>query len=223
MPGTASAADSGEYELGVKFRSDVDGYITGIRFYKGPANNGTHVGNLWSSTGTLLASAVFTDETPTGWQQVDFGTPVAITANTIYVASYHTPNGGYAFDGAYFLNAGKDSPPLHALQNGMSGGNGVFSPGPMAFPSNSFNAANYWVDVVFAQSLEDQTAPEITPDQVHDARQLARHRDVGDRRGVEHAARLQHQPLDPDGVALEPAGGHHHGGAGGVRQSTPCR
>ncbi len=162
VPGTASAADSGEYELGVKFTSDVDGFITGIRFYKGPANNGTHVGNLWTSTGTLLASAVFSGETATGWQQVDFGSPVAITADTIYVASYHTPNGGYAFDGGYFLSAGKDSPPLHALPSGTSGGNGVFVPGPIAFPTNSFNAANYWVDVVFAQSLEDSTAPVIS-------------------------------------------------------------
>ena len=162
VPGTASAADNGEYELGVKFKSDVDGFITGIRFYKGLANTGTHAGNLWSSSGTLLAHAIFTNESPTGWQQVDFSSPVAITANTTYIASYHTPNGGYAFDAAYFLNAGKDSPPLHALQNGTTGGNGVFSPGPMAFPSNSFNAANYWVDVVFAQSLEDQTAPAIS-------------------------------------------------------------
>jgi hypothetical protein len=33
-------------ELGVKFTSDVDGQVTGIRFYKGSGNSGTHVGNL---------------------------------------------------------------------------------------------------------------------------------------------------------------------------------
>ena len=37
---------------------------------------------------------------------MNFGTPVAITANTTYVASYHTPNGGYAFDPAYFTTDG---------------------------------------------------------------------------------------------------------------------
>ena len=36
-------------ELGVKFRSDVAGYITGIRFYKGAGNTGTHVGHLWTT------------------------------------------------------------------------------------------------------------------------------------------------------------------------------
>jgi hypothetical protein len=75
-------------ELGVTFRSDVNGYIAGIRFYKSSANTGTHVGNLWTSTGSLLATATFTAETASGWQQVNFSSPVAVTANTVYVASY---------------------------------------------------------------------------------------------------------------------------------------
>ena len=43
-----STNDTSAVELGVKFRSDVAGYITGIRFYKGPDNTGTHVGHLWT-------------------------------------------------------------------------------------------------------------------------------------------------------------------------------
>ena len=38
----------------MKFRATQAGYITGIRFYKGSGNTGTHVGSLWSKTGTLL-------------------------------------------------------------------------------------------------------------------------------------------------------------------------
>ena len=63
----------------------MNGYITGIRFYKGSGNTGTHVGHLWTSTGTLLATATFSNETASGWQQVNFATPVAITAGTTYV------------------------------------------------------------------------------------------------------------------------------------------
>ena len=54
-PSTPTFADPGAVELGVRFRSDTSGWITAVRFYKGPGNVGTHVGNLWSSTGTLLA------------------------------------------------------------------------------------------------------------------------------------------------------------------------
>ena len=40
---------------------------------------------------------------------------------------------------------------LHALANGASGGDGVYTyAGASTFPANSFNASNYWVDVVFS-------------------------------------------------------------------------
>jgi hypothetical protein len=152
-PATPAAADGASVELGVKVRSDVNGSITGIRFYKGTGNTGTHIGSLWSSTGTRLATGTFSNETATGWQLLTFTTPVPITAGTVYVASYFAPAGHYAADGGYFATAGTDTPPLHALQDGVSGGDGVYAyAGSSTFPSNTFNATNYWVDVVFATS-----------------------------------------------------------------------
>src|SRR5208337_4709334 len=120
-PANGDPGSDSSVELGVKFQADFDGSITGIRFYKFAANTGTHVGNLWSSSGTLLASATFTSESGSGWQEVDFTSPVAVTANTVYIASYHADAGHYALDGGYFASAGFDNPPLHALQNGVSG------------------------------------------------------------------------------------------------------
>jgi hypothetical protein len=150
VPVNASDPDAVATNVGVKFTSDVNGYITGIRFYKGTANTGTHIGALWTSGGALLATATFTNETASGWQQVNFATPVAVTANTVYVASYLAPNGGYAGDNSYFASAGVDRPPLHALQDGLSGGNGVYTYGAStAFPASTYNSSNYWVDVMF--------------------------------------------------------------------------
>ncbi len=161
-PGTASVNDPNAVELGVKFRSDIDGFISGIRFYKGTGNTGPHVGNLWDSSETQLATATFTNETASGWQQVDFSTPVAVTANTVYVASYHTETGNYAADNSYFAAGGVDRPPLHALQDGVSGGNGVYLYGPGGFPSNTFGSTNYWVDVVFT-TTGGTPGPDTTP------------------------------------------------------------
>ena len=150
QPGLVDSGPDSAVELGVKFTSDVAGSITGIRFYKAVANTGTHVGNLWASNGAKLASATFTSETGSGWQQVNFSTPVAILANTVYVASYHTNVGHYSDNQNYFANAGIDNPPLHALKNGTSGYDGVYAYGASsAFPSNGWNSSNYWVDVVF--------------------------------------------------------------------------
>jgi hypothetical protein len=142
--GASDAADTSAVNLGVQFQAASSGHITGIRFYKEVDNTGTHVGSLWSSTGTLLATGTFSNETASGWQELDFSTPVAVTAGTTYVASYFTSTGHYAF-----TSGGLSSPvtngPLTALASG-----GVFAYGSSnAFPSSSYNASNYWVDVVY--------------------------------------------------------------------------
>jgi Domain of unknown function (DUF4082) len=151
--------DAGSYpalELGVRFWSESNGYITGLRFYKGANDTGAHVADLWSSSGGLLASAAVPvgSESPSGWQQVNFSAPVPITANTVYVASYHTTTGHFAVDHNYFVSAGVDNGPLHALANVVSGGaNGVYAySATSAFPSSTYNSENYWVDVVFGYS-----------------------------------------------------------------------
>ncbi len=159
VPARVDDGDTSSVELGLKFRSDVDGFVTGIRFYKGAANTGTHTGSLWSSTGTLLASLTFTGETASGWQQASFAAPVAITSNTVYVVSYHAPVGHYSGDETYFSTSGVESPPLHALRQGVSGSNGVYIYGSSAaFPTSTYRSTNYWVDVVFRSA----SAPMVT-------------------------------------------------------------
>ena len=168
-PGNPSEDDSKPVELGVKFAADVDGWISGIRFYKGGGNTGTHVGRLWTVGGTKLAEATFTDETGTGWQTVRFATAVEIDAGTTYVASYHAPNGHFAFDRPYF-GAAHLAPPLRAFADGAAGPNGVFSYGPGWFPTTGGTlpgatpgATNYYVDVLFETSEPpDETAPVLT-------------------------------------------------------------
>jgi hypothetical protein len=148
-PATVDSNDGSSVELGVKFTAEAAGTITGIRFYKASTNTGTHVGSLWSSTGTLLASATFTSETASGWQQVSFPTPVAISPNTTYVAGYFAPKGHYSDTSSGFASAGVSNPPLQALANATSA-NGVYKYGSAsAFPTNSYKATNYWVDVDF--------------------------------------------------------------------------
>jgi len=152
-PTTPDVGSDSPVELGVRFYSDTPGYITGIRFYKSAANTGTHIGNLWSSGGALLASATFTAETTSGWQQVNFSSPVAITANTAYVASYHTTIGHYAGDASYFAAAGVNRSPLHTYANTSATPEGPYTYGSTSqFPVSTYNSANYWVDVVFAGS-----------------------------------------------------------------------
>jgi hypothetical protein len=158
-PGLVTENDPNPVELGLQFQSSQAGTITGIRFYKGPSNTGTHVGHLWTGTGTLLTSATFTNETGSGWQQVNLASPVTIQPNTIYVVSYHC-NGFYSADNSYFNSAVTNGPLTAPASGSVSGGNGVYAYGSgTSFPTNSFLASNYWVDVVFAAGGGSNTPP----------------------------------------------------------------
>ncbi|MEW1823818.1 DUF4082 domain-containing protein, partial [Arthrobacter sp. NPDC080031] len=170
---TATGIDSGDNrssELGVRFTSDAAGTISAIRFYKGTSNKGTHVGSLWTTGGQLLATGTFANETATGWQTLTFAQPVAVAANTTYVASYFAPVGHYSQEEDYFYphpsaspagNNSVDSPPLHFLRNTASNPNGLYSLSTSStFPTQTYRAEYYWIDVVFNPSTP--VAPAVT-------------------------------------------------------------
>ena len=143
--GAVEAADTSVVNLGVRFQASGDGTITGVRFYKEADDSGPHTGSLWTSSGTLLATGTFSNETASGWQELDFSTPVPVTAGTTYVASYFTNTGHYAYTSGG-LSSAVTNGPLTALAAG-----GVYAYGaPNTFPSNTFGASNYWVDVVYS-------------------------------------------------------------------------
>jgi hypothetical protein len=151
IPETQEQFDHQSVELGVRFTSDVAGFIEAIRFYAGQNDTGSHAASLWSSGGALLGRATLAVTGPAGWQQVNLTTPVAIQPNTVYIASYHTNVGYYASDDFYFASHGVDSPPLHAPADGVGGSNGLYTYGANpVFPGQTYNSENYWVDVVFA-------------------------------------------------------------------------
>jgi hypothetical protein len=138
--------------------------VSGIRYYKRSTAAGAHVGSLWSSSGSLLAQATFTNESASGWQQVSFSSPVQILPNTLYVASYHAPTGQYAVSQNAFTSLGVDNGVLHVPSSGSSGGNGIYLySSSSVFPTNTYLATNYWVDVVFTDSASQGPTPTPTP------------------------------------------------------------
>ncbi len=176
-PETTDSGDAESVELGVQFTSESAGTVTGIRFYKSANNKGTHIGSLWTYKGELLASATFTNESASGWQQVTFSKPVQIKAETTYIAGYFAPVGHYAIANNYFYTppaAGGqilNSPPLHALTANGEAVSGVYSSEnglytyskSTVFPQSSYEGSNYWVDVTFEP--EGGSAP-VAPGQV---------------------------------------------------------
>jgi uncharacterized protein DUF4082/MBG domain-containing protein/Big-like domain-containing protein len=209
VPTIETVDDPNAVELGVGFYSDTSGYIDGIRFYKSAANTGVHVGSLWTTGGALLAQATFISESASGWQEVDFPTPVAITSNTMYVASYHTNTGDYSATPGFFTTSDYDNPPLHAPGN-TSNPNGLFAYSPVpTFPTGTFNGNNYDVDVVFTQSplpaSITATAPNAAP-AIGTTEQLQADAFYGDGTSSDISSQVTWTSADPTVVTVSASG-----------------
>jgi hypothetical protein len=134
----------GPFELGVKFQSSVAGHVTGLRYYRVTGETGTHIGHLWSATGTLLGTTAFTNEGASGWQTASFATPIAVSAHITYVASVNSNSVlGYTSHG---LAASVSNGTLSTVADGL---NGVYSATKGSFPTSSSGGTNYFRDVVF--------------------------------------------------------------------------
>jgi len=142
------ARPSSAVTLGVKFKSSRDGQVIGAKFYTETLAGSTHIASLWTSAGTLLASATFSNITTASWkwQYVYFNVPVPITANTLYVISYFSPDGSYTYGNTIF-NSDLVSGDLTAPGGGV---NGLYSYGAgNTFPASvSPTNASYFVDTL---------------------------------------------------------------------------
>lgn len=143
-PSNSNASDSGTpYELGVKFKSTKAGQITAIRYWKAPSEAGTHVGTIWTATGSPLASVTFTQETASGWQQQALNSPLNIEANTTYVVSVNS-NGYFSLSYDQLATSIVNGD----LSTVVDGNNGLFG-SPNNFPVGSYRNSNYFRDIVF--------------------------------------------------------------------------
>jgi hypothetical protein len=176
IPAVADSGDGNGVELGMTFTTETAGTVSAVRFYKSSGNTGTHVGNLWSASGQSLGRATFSNETASGWQQVAFATPVAVSANTRYVVSYYAPVGHYAQEAGYMYlhpsaqpdgNNSADSAPLHVLRNTQGTANGLYSySSASTFPVSTYHGENYWVDVVYSASQAPTPTAPAAPSNV---------------------------------------------------------
>jgi Domain of unknown function (DUF4082) len=159
-PAQTEAYDRKSIELGVRFSTSVNGTIVALKFYKASINTGVHTGTLWTNTGAKLASGTFSKESASGWQTLTLAKPVAVTAGTNYVASYHAPIGRYSETQQQFLRG-------RTVGNSLiKATGGVYTYSAAAkFPTTSWNSSAYGVDVSFLAGKGAVTAsgPTSTP------------------------------------------------------------
>jgi hypothetical protein len=160
VPARVSDPDNVSVELGMRFQARAVGVLSAIRFYKSPANTGIHVGTLWDAYGNRMSTVTFTNETASGWQQAKLPYPITTTKLSTYVISYLAPRGHYAADERFFASS-RSTTSLLAYGDSQ-GRNGVYKYGK-GFPTGSYNATNYYVDVVFTPSAAPTTTTTAAP------------------------------------------------------------
>ena len=154
-PEVLSSDDTGQVNLGVQFVASSGGAITGIKFYKGHGRHrhpcGLALDPAWDAAGDARRSP--TRPRPAGRRSIS--NPVEITAGTTYVASYHS-NGHYAVDKQLFR--------LPPVTNGLLTAPGTstafsaYRTRPTLFPTGTYHAGNYWVDVLFISGSQPITS-----------------------------------------------------------------
>jgi rhamnogalacturonyl hydrolase YesR len=149
VPANTTGNDSSSVELGLRFSSNVAGSVTGARIYCASNSSGTHTVHLWNSTGTSLGTATL--PACSGWTAVNFASSIAVTAGSTYTISYHTTE--YPWNTEFFTAAVTNGNNLTAPANA-----GVYGYGSSpAYPSSTWEATNYWVDVLFTPATATPT------------------------------------------------------------------
>ncbi|MFS8099313.1 DUF4082 domain-containing protein [Lentzea alba] len=131
--------DDQAVELGVRITVDRPGSLTGMNIRRGDYT-GAVTARVWSASGTLLAEQAA--PAAQRFPLITFDTPVPVSPGNEYVVSYYTPAGGYVSTENYFVG-GLAHTPFYVPVNG-----GVYRYGG-GFPTDSWNASNYWVQPTF--------------------------------------------------------------------------
>lgn len=162
-PTSTNATDAQEYALGVTWYTVTPGWCLGAKWrFPSTLPTGSVTAKLWRVTppdtvqanATELASATFASPTAGVVNEVRWSSPVAVTANTIYVVSIKTAD-RYVVSSNFFTVT-VTSGDLRAPQGNTDPlGTGTVFNGKLntnaghLFPHQSFSFSNYWVDTIF--------------------------------------------------------------------------
>jgi hypothetical protein len=156
-PQTPVDPDTHSVTLGVQFFSTQVGTINGVRFYRGAKSSSGYSAAIFDGmSGARLAFKSVSTEpchSVPCWEELDFSTPLSISANKTYIATYFVKGGHYAGDNQGLANKVTSGPLTAPASSQAAGGNGVYIYGSSLLrPNSTYQATNYWVDISFTPS-----------------------------------------------------------------------
>jgi len=158
IPSVDNASDGTAYSLGTRFKPQVNGTITGIRWYfplSVDAVVPVKAGLYYMPTSYLMDQTEFSLSAAPGWNSVDFDTPLVVTAGELYQAAIWTPH--------HYVATNNYSWPKTSGDLITETPGGFFTAGEdFAIPNNSFSNGNYFVDVLFTPEGDEEVSEPLT-------------------------------------------------------------
>lgn len=158
--GGTNPSDGGSYTMGMQFTLSQSATLTGIWFYSYSTAPTVPGGCAVYQVAGNSVVAGSENDTPTwsgaagsGWIKCTYASGPVLSASTAYKVVVVGSGGFYSATSHYWDSgagaAGLTSGIITAPNNaGGDGGQDTFNNAvPLTYPANSFNAANYWVDV----------------------------------------------------------------------------
>lgn len=144
-----------DYELATRYVANADITISAIRVWcgSGSASVTGREGRIWSTGGTVLATATMDASLPLSqWTAYNLNTPLDISDGTTFDVSYETLQFYGAISGDY---------PNDSSDALVTATQGRFSTTPEDFPTNT-TATFYGIDVIYTANIGGNQAPEVT-------------------------------------------------------------
>jgi hypothetical protein len=171
-PSTLALGPGYPVVTGQRINISCSGTIPGIWWYRTAADTGTLTASLWTTGGSLLATAAGDPAAGPGYRFIAFSSPVSVSAGTTVIASIWHPNGAYGYDnteagaGHGFDGRSVTSPStcLTSPATSAPAPNGVYAwtSSTATFPSLTYASSEYFVSPGFLAGAVSTTTTSTT-------------------------------------------------------------
>lgn len=155
-PQITADTDRSKVELGTRFTPTVDGTATGVQFYNNSRSAGVSSVSVWGPDGKRLAKVAVKNTSTIGWRTIPVD--VQVRAGQQYTVSVFDTNGRYPATNRYFTSPRT----ISGLQVPVNAGVYRYA-ASSSFPSESWQASSYLVDVTFRAGAAATPPPTSSP------------------------------------------------------------
>jgi hypothetical protein len=156
---------AGQYELGTKFKTAVDGIITNVSIYTDGVETGIHEVRIWRESGSVLLAGPYDWPVPSsggaGWKSFTLPSELNVFAGTDYIVSVSTGR-----DERWSAMVGGFASPINNGDLITYTGSGVYTATMGTMPSAVFQNANYFRDITFVPYSFGSVSDTIMTSQV---------------------------------------------------------